>query len=448
MGGRQQHILVVDLSGRGHATADLFVRTNPDVVVHYAPGCAGIEEQRIHSHQELTLADPKPMVQYARDNAIDLVYVSNPIAVADGFVDAFHAAGMRVVGPNRLAARLESSKVEAKKRFERYRIPSPEHVSFDNVDAARAYVKRCAFQVVVKADGMCGGNGAFVCDGPDDALEAIETLMVRRVFGAAGDRITIERRYYGREVSFFALVDGESYLTLPMAADYPKSDDGNLGVDCAGMGALSPHPLATRDLVSSLERNLLQPVMRCIAEERLAYTGVIYLGCMVADGEPLLLEINARMGDPEAEVVFPQIQSDFAALSTAMVDGTLARHRLTLNDRSYCTISVTQGPTGSGLPGWPYGEHDTGHVVTGLDRVDREACRVFIGQAIAKPGVGLTTAGGRVAQVCGIGRTIAEASARAYANVGHLHFEGIRYRRDIGAVMPWDTTVAACVERS
>src|SRR5436190_13434336 len=148
-----QHILVVDLSGRGHATADVFARTNPEVVVHYAPGCAAIHEDRIESHPELTLADPQPIVQYARDHHIDLVYVSNPVAVADGFVDVFRAAGLRVVGPDRHAARLESSKVEAKKRFERYGIPSPEHVSFDNVEAARAYVKRCALQVVGKAGG-------------------------------------------------------------------------------------------------------------------------------------------------------------------------------------------------------------------------------------------------------------------------------------------------------
>jgi phosphoribosylamine--glycine ligase len=431
------NVLVVDHSGRGHATADLFVRTNPDVVVHYAPGCLAIADERIASRPALTLDNPGAMVDYARREAIDLVYVSNPVAVADGFVDAFRGVGARVVGPDRRAARLESSKVEAKRLFERYGIPSPEHVAFSDASAAREYVARCPFQVVVKADGMSGGNGAFVCDGPEDALAGIDQLMVRRAFGSAGDRIVIERRHYGREVSFFALLDGKTYLTLPMAADYPKSDDGNTGVDSAGMGALSPHPLETGDLTALLERKLLRPVMQCIIEEGLEYQGIIYLGCMLVDGEPLLLEINARMGDPEAEVVFPRIESDFSSLSVAMVEGTLHRHSLALNDMAFCTVAATQGPTGSGLPGWPYGEFDTGHTVSGLDLVDPAQCRVFIGQAAVKPGVGLVTAGGRVAQVCGFGTTMTQAATHAHANIRHLHFDGIRYRHDIGVIPPW-----------
>ena len=152
----------------------------------------------------------------------------------------------------------------------------------------------------------------------------------------------------------------------------------------------------------------------------------------------MLLEINARMGDPEAEVVFPRIESDFVSLSEAMLDGTLNRRRLDLNDTSFCTISVTQGPTNSGLPGWPYGEYDRGHLVTGLDCVDTSQCRLFIGQATVVPGRGLTTDGGRVAQVCGFDETMAGAVENAYANVGHLDFEGIRYRTDIGRILPWD----------
>jgi phosphoribosylamine--glycine ligase len=435
---RRRHVLLVDHSGRGHATADLFVRTNEDVVVHYVPGCAAVEHERIRTWPRISMDRPEPFVAYAREHDVDLVYVSNPVTVAAGFVDAFRAAGFRVVGPDRRAARIESSKVEAKQLFERYGIPSPEHVSFDDVEAALAYVRRCPYQVVVKADGMSAGNGAYVCDDAADAVAAVRDLMVDRLFGDAGDRIVVERRYFGREVSFFALVDGERYLTLPMSLDYPKSDDGNRGVDSAGMGALSPHPLETPELVDRIERTLLEPVMRCISAEGLDYTGVIYLGCMLVDGEPLLLEINARMGDPEAEVVFPRVESDFVELCDGMVEGALDGRPVELNDTSFCTISITQGPTASGLPGWPYGDHDRGHPVTGIERVDPSQCRLFLGQATVLPGKGLTTDGGRVAQVCGFDETMAGAVENAYANVGHLEFEGIRYRTDIGRILPWD----------
>lgn len=435
--GRPTHLLLVDHSGRGHATADLFVRTNPEVIVHYAPGCAAVDHERILARPGLKMDDPGPMVDYALTEDIDLVYVSNPVTIAAGFVDAFRVAGLPVVGPDRRAARIESSKVEAKALFERYGIPSPEHASFDDVSAAMDYVQTCSHQVVVKADGMCGGNGAYVCDDADEALAALDELMVRRVFGEAGDRIVVERRHYGREVSFFALVDGEHHLTLPMALDYPRSDDGNLGVDSAGMGALSPHPLETVELVGKIETSLLGPVMRLIATEALDYTGVIYLGCMLVDGEPMLLEINARMGDPEAEVVFPRIETDFVALSWAMAGGTLDRHDLDVNGTSFCTISVTQGPTDSELPGWPYGEHDRGHTVTGIDLVDTSRCRVFLGQATVVGGQGLTTDGGRVVHVCGFGDTMDDAVENAYANVGRIDFPGVRYRTDIGRVPPW-----------
>jgi len=437
--GRKPRVLVVDHSGRGHATADLFARTNDDVVVHYVPGCAAIAEDRILSRPGLTMDRPEAVVAYSQEAGIDLVYVSNPVAVAAGFVDAFRAAGLRVVGPDRRSARIESSKVEAKQLFERYGIPSPEHVSFSDVDAAMRYVRTCTHQVVVKADGMAAGNGAYVCDDAQDALAAIHEIMVKRVFGQAGERIVIERRHYGRELSFFALVDGQSYLSLPMALDYPKSDDGNLGVDSAGMGALSPHPMETGDLVGRLEDSLLRPVMRCISGEGLNYTGVIYLGCMLVDDEPMLLEINARMGDPEAEVVFPRIESDYLSLCEAMVDGTLDRQRVALNDTSFCTVGLTQGPTGSGLPGWPYGDHDRGHSVTGIDEVDASRCRVFVGQATVVPGKGLVTDGPRVAQVCGFGDPMSEAVDNAYANVGRIEFEGVRYRTDIGRLLPWET---------
>jgi phosphoribosylamine--glycine ligase len=290
---------------------------------------------------------------------------------------------------------------------------------------------------VVKADGMSAGNGAYVCDDPEDAIAAAKEIMVGRRFGSAGDRITIERRYYGKELSFFALVDGESYLLLPMSADYPKSDDGNLGVDSAGMGALCPHPLETPQLIEKIERKLLQPVMRIIREERLNYKGIIYLGCMIVDDEPLLLEINARMGDPEAEVVFPRIENDFVELSQAMIDGTLHKHRIALNALSLCTISVTQGPTSSGLPGWPYGEHDRGHPISGLDQIDASQARLFIGQATVKDGH-IVTDGGRVAQICGYATSLGDAANNAYANVGKLLFEGIRYRTDIGRILPWE----------
>jgi phosphoribosylamine--glycine ligase len=435
------NVLLIDHSGRGHATADLFVRTRSDVFVHYAPGCAGVKHPRIRSYPSCRIDDPGPLVALARELRADLVYVSNPVSVVTGMVDHFRAAGFRTVGPTRTAARIESSKVEAKELFVQYGIPTPSHRAFSDVEEARRFIATSRRPLVVKADGMSGGNGAYVCDGRADALTAVDGLMVQRLFGEAGDRIVIEDRHYGPEASYFALVDRKTFLPLPMAADYPKAEDGNRGVDTAGMGAFSPHPLASAALTERIEREIMKPVMQLIADRDLDYRGPIYLGLLIEDDRPLLLEINARMGDPEAEVIFPRLESDYYDLCLAMEAGTLAQHSIRLNDRVCCTISLTQGRTRSGLPGWPYGAFDRGHLVSGTE-VDDPEVKVFLGQATLRDGVGLCSDGPRVAQVCGFGRTLEQASAAAYRHVGRIDFEGIRYRGDIGRRMPWDVADA------
>lgn len=444
-------ILLVDHSGRGHAFADLFSRTNSDVVVHYAPGCAAITTDRVRSVPQLHWVDPDAMVKYSRRERIDLVFVSNAEALSKGLVNVLRKAGFLVIGPSRGASRLEVSKSYAKELFARYGIPSPEYQSFDDVDDARTYARTAPYRVVVKADGPCGGNGAFVCDTVTDALQAIDRLMVDRIFGAAGQRVVIEKRIYGQEFSFFALVDGEGFVTLPMALDYPKSDDGNRGVITGGMGSISHHPLESRELIAKVEGHILRPLLRCIGEQELRYSGPIYLGCMLVEGEPYLLEVNVRMGDPEAQVVLPRIESDFVTLCQAILDQRIADQKLVLNDLHFCDTAATQGPTKRGcpegpeghFPGWPFGAFGRNFPVTGLDTVDLSQCRVFIGQATYLPGRGLVTDGGRVLHVVGFGDSPRQAAEHSQAGIRNISFEGIRYRHDIGFVMPWEEAVDA-----
>jgi phosphoribosylamine--glycine ligase len=430
-------ILLVDRSGRGHAFADLFSRTNEEATIWYAPGCPAITTPRVISRPELSLADPGPMVRFATDEKVDLVFVANTMALADGFVDAFRAAGLPVIGPDRAASRLETSKIYSKGLFARHGIPSPAFAAFDDPEEARRHVRSVPYQVVVKADGLCGGNGAFVCDDEAEAFAAIDRLMVQRIFGDAGARIVVEERIAGREVSFFVLLDGEGYLLLPMALDYPKSDDGNRGVVSAGMGALSPHPLESAELSGRVEKEILLPLLRLILNEKLHYNGVIYLGCMLVEGRPHLLEINARMGDPEAEVIFPRVESDFTGICQAILGRRLSQTSLRLNDRVCCDVVATQGPT-EGYPGWPFGAFSRHHPISGLDAVDPSRCRVFLGEAQVLPEKGLVTDGGRAVHLVGLGATVEEAAANAYEGISHVRFEGIRYRRDIGRVMPWE----------
>lgn len=441
-------VLLVDHSGRGHTYADLFTRTNPDVTVFYAPGCAAITTERVQSVPELTLADPQPMVEFAKRENVDFVFVANAMALAKGFVDVFREGRVPVIGPDKAASRLEASKSYTKQLCAQYQIPIAEFEIFDDAAAAKSFVQSVPYQVVVKAEGLCGGNGSFVCDTPEDALNAIDKLMVRRDFDEAGDRVVIEKRLYGREFSFFALVDGQGYKMLPLALDYPKSDDGNEGITCGGMGAFSPHPLETEALTRKFQMQLLEPLLVCIESEGLNYNGVIYVGCMLVEDQFYLLEVNARMGDPEAEVVLPRVESDFLALCDAVLQHSLDDRPVVLNDLFFCDVVATQGRTRQisdgknkgWYVGWPYGRYGKYYKITGVDQVDQSQAKVFIGEASVHPEKGLVTDGGRVIHVVGYGASHHQAVEHAYANIGHVQFNGIRYRHDIGKLLPWDTS--------
>lgn len=452
----RQKVLLIDHSGRGHAFADLFTRTNPAVHVYYAPGCPAIDarEERITSLPHLRLDDPTPMVKFAVDEAIDLVFVANTSALAAGFVDAFREQGLPVIGPNRRASRLEASKVDTKALCVQYGIPVAEHASFDDVDEARAYAL-ANLPVVIKADGLCAGNGSFVCRTAEAVAGALDRVMVQREFGDAGDRVVVEHELDGIELLFFAVTDGEDHVMLPMATDYPWSDDGNVGVLCGGMGSCSPHPYDTPALREQFEEQVLRPVLRCIQGEGLHYTGVIYLGCMLVGDQLYLLEINVRMGEPEAETVLPRIRSDFYSLCQATLRRELgSQPPLELDDQYYCDVVATQGRTrqiSNGknkgwYKGWPYGRHGRGYAISGLEDVDPGTCHVYLGQASVHPEKGLVSDGARCVHIVGYGATHEEAVANAYANIQRVRFDGIRYRTDIGTLMPWDQLSPGALE--
>ena len=437
-------ILLVDHSGRGHAFADLLTRTNQQVTVYYAPGCEAITAERIVSVPKLKLTEPEAMVDFAKTEAVDFVMVTNAGALANGVVDYFHQHQIPVIGPDKQAARLESSKAYGKSLCAKYDIPVADFAVFANPDEARTYVKQIGYQVVVKADGLCDGNGSFVCDTVEDALQAIDRIMVQKDFGASGNQVVIEKRLYGTELLLFAILDGKNFLLLPTAIDYPKSDDGDQGVICGGMGSISPHPLVGKFDMNQVVAQVLEPLMECIQGEKLNFTGVIYVGCMLVDEQPYVLEINARMGDPEAESILPKIESDFASLCLSILDGSLDKHSLILNDQHFCNIVATQGKTRQyskgknkgWYKGWPYGRYGRHYKITGLEEIDQSCCKVFIGQASVHSKKGLVTDGGRPIHIVGFGPTREEAVANAYANIGKINFKGIRYRSDIGKLVP------------
>ncbi|GAA0448388.1 phosphoribosylamine--glycine ligase [Actinoplanes capillaceus] len=431
-----KRVLVVDGTGRGHAICDLFVRTDPEVTVFYGPGCGVIEHDRIRPAPGVSLDNPRTAVEFLQQNPMDLVFVSNIDALSRGFVDVLRCFGYPVIGPTQAAAALESSKATGKRFCVDHGIPTAEYQSFTDPAAAEAYISSRPYACVVKLDGLTpNGDGAVVCDTEADAHQA-----VRRFAAEHGEafRVVVEERLTGDEISVFALLDGASYVLLPTARDYKRTLDGDLGGNCDGMGSIAPHPAEDDALRARLRADLLDPLIRGLRAERLDFTGFLYLGAMITDRGLRVIEINARFGDSEAEVVLPGMTSSFTDVCRAVLAQQLSGERITFDGLARCTVALTQGGLDPGdpaaPPGWPFGDFVAGQPVTGLAAAASSPdAQLFYGRLDRGPGGVPVTTGGRALHAVGRGKTLADARTAAYRAAQLIAFPGMRYRHDIGA---------------
>ena len=442
--GTPTRVLVVDGTGRGHAICDLFTRTDPDVTVFYGPGCDAIVQDRIVPVPSISLSDPQTALDFLAANPVEFVFVSNIDALSLGYVDVLRAHGHRTIGPTRQAAQLEASKERGKRFCAEHGIPTAPYRFFTEPEAAKAYIRSLPYACVVKTDGLTkDGDGSIVCKTAAEAEAAVEGFAREQ-----GERfeVVVEKRLHGREISVFALLDGESYLMFPTAVDFKRTLEADAGKNCDGMGSIAPHPSDDPILHNEIRETLLDPLLSGLRSEGLDFTGFIYVGAMMTDAGLSVIEINARFGDSEAEVVLPSVQSDFTALCRAVLAKELVRHELVTDGLVRCTVALTQGcldPSDpDALPGWPFGEFATGQRVSGLGDVDPLRAKVFYANLRRGADGAPVTCGGRVAHVVGSGRTLAEARSNAYGEIGHITFPGMRYRSDIGAELvaagePW-----------
>ncbi|MER8859999.1 phosphoribosylamine--glycine ligase [Mesorhizobium sp. M0757] len=442
MASPSRNVLLIDSTGRGHAIADLFQRSDPSVRVFYGPGNSSIADERICTVPEVSLSSPASAVQFCQARAIDFVFVSHIDALSTGYVDFLKASGIPTIGPDRAAARLEASKAFTKSFLQRHKVKTARFKVFDQPEPAKRYIRMLGYDVVVKADGLCEGNGAYVCSDQASALQAVDNIMLARAHKDAGNRIVVEERLFGLEISISALFDGKDFLMFPAALDYKRSDDGNKGVNCDGMGSLCPHPLADKALYRQIQTEVLEPLRVAILGEGLNYTGFIYIGAMLCHDGIKVIEINVRFGDSEAEAVMPKVQTNFVRLCESVLQQDLGSMSLETDDKYYCNVVAGQGATmrldedGREIrcPGWPHGEFEVGFRISGVDAVDHRNCRLFFANARRDAENRLVTAGGRVLHVTGIGRNYAQAVHHAYANIEKIRFNGMSYRSDIGVM--------------
>ena len=419
-------ILVIGGGGREHALA-WKLKQSPDVDrIFCAPGNAGTAA--ITENVAIPATDLPALARFAKENYVDLTVVGPDDPLAAGIVDLFVSEKLRVFGPTRSAARIESSKIFAKELMRAQKIPTAKASTFSDSDEALRYCERLYFPAVIKADGLALGKGVIIAPDAATARSTINAMMKEGRFGEAGRRIVIEEFLRGSECSLHALVDGRNYLLLESARDHKHVFDGDKGPNTGGMGAFSPANNWTRQLQDQLDKKIMQPLLRGLREEGIIFRGLLYPGLMITETGAHVVEFNCRFGDPETQAILPRMKSDLLPLLEATIDGKIDDCTIEWDERAAVTIVLASG-------GYP-GKYETGQPISGLDDAAKLKDVQIFHAGTRRANSEAVTVGGRVLAVTALGSTMEAARSRAYASVSAVHFDGCHYRRDIalGAV--------------
>jgi phosphoribosylamine---glycine ligase len=416
-------VLVVGSGGREHALVWKISQSPKVTAIYAAPGNAGIA---LLAECAAIKADDIPgLLVFAKSKAVDLTIVGPEGPLSMGIVDEFEKAGLRAFGPSGKAAEIEASKRFSKDLMKKYNIPTAAYGVFTNKAAAEAYVCEKGAPIVVKADGLAAGKGVVVAETIDEALKALDLIMANKAFGTAGDRVVIEECLKGEEASFMAFSDGRTVVPMASSQDHKRVFDADKGPNTGGMGAYSPAPVVTKRLERKVMDTIMIPTVRAMEKEGRLFKGVLYAGLMINDGEAKVLEFNARFGDPETQPIMARLDTDLIEIIEAILDGSLVKIDIKWKPDSAVCVVMASG-------GYP-GNYEKGRIISGLENAAKQSGVVVFHAATALKNGVVVSDGGRVLGVTGLGPVIAAAIDNAYAGVREISFEGMHYRRDIGA---------------
>ena len=415
------NVLLIGSGGREHALAWKLAQSKELEKLYIAPGNPGTGQ--CGENIPIGGGETEKLLEFAQEKEVGLVVVGPEDPLAAGAVDAFEAGGIKAFGPSAEAAKLEADKAFAKQLMRSSSISTAEGRVFDRFSDAKAYIASRDEAVVVKAAGLAKGKGVFVCDDPADGILAAEKIMCDNIFGEAGERIIVEDKLLGEEASILAFVDGRNIYIMESSQDHKPIGDGDTGPNTGGMGAYSPAPVVTEELMNQITREILVPVVDGMNRSGALYKGILYAGIMVTAGGPRVLEFNVRFGDPETQPILMRLKSDLLEVCLAVCDGTLEDVTLEWDPRPAVCVVMASG-------GYP-GDYAKGKKITGLDEAE-EIEDVIVFHAGTKSENGdVVTNGGRVLGVTALGDGIADAKATAYKAVERIKFDGAYCRRDI-----------------
>jgi len=418
-------ILVIGSGGREHTLVWKLNQSSRVRTILCAPGNGGIAQTA--RCVPVNPEDSSAVSELAQQEKIDFVVVGPEAPLASGLVDALQAKGIGVLGPTKNAAQLESSKVFAKDFMRRHNIPTADYRTFEAPDPALDYLKssEARYPIVVKADGLAAGKGVIVAPGEQEACEAVERIMVAKEFGSSGDRIIIEDCLKGIEASYIVFTDGDTVLPAAASRDHKAIFDNDEGPNTGGMGTYSTDDILGPDLEREVLERIIQPTIDGMREEGNPYKGILYAGLMLTEQGMQVLEFNVRMGDPECQVILPRLKSDFAELCAALCQGRLKDYKAEWNPGAAVCVVLASG-------GYP-GSYAKGKAITGLNMAEEDGRIAVFHAGTRSEGDKLLTNGGRVLGVTAVDRDLASAIMAAYEAVNKINFEGMQYRRDIGA---------------
>ncbi len=416
-------VLVVGGGGREHALCWKLAQSEQVETIYCAPGNPGIVE--VAECVNIAADEIETLCEFAKAESIDLTVVGPEVPLTMGIVDTFQAAGLEIFGPNKAAAQIEGSKGFSKDLMAKYNIPTADYQSFTEHAAAVAYIKEQGAPIVVKADGLAAGKGVIVAMSEKQAIAAVNDIMLDKVFGAAGSSVVIEEFMDGEEASFFAFTDGKNILPLASSQDHKRVADNDEGPNTGGMGAYSPAPVVTAELHDEIVETIVKPTIAGMAADGCPYSGILYVGLMIKNGKPRVVEFNARFGDPEAQPLLMRMKSDIIPVLQACARGELQQDSIEWHDKAAVCVVLASG-------GYP-AAFEKGLPISGFDAAAQiDDLVVFHAGTAFKDGA-IVNNGGRVLGVTGLGTTVSEAIDKAYSGVAVIDWDKVHYRKDIGA---------------
>jgi len=410
--------LIIGSGGREHALAWKLAQSDVVSEIFVCPGNGGTENEAKCTN--IPSKDYKELVKFAKESSIDMTVVGPELPLVEGLTNMFRRNGLAVIGPSKDGAQLEGSKAFSKNFMLNNGVKTGYFIEFDQYEEAVDFLSECEWPVVVKADGLAAGKGVLICKDFREAKDALEQIMVDKIFGSAGDSVIIEEFIEGKEASILAFVDGRTILPMLSAKDHKQIGDGDTGLNTGGMGVVAPNPWYNSEIEADFTKNILEPTLRGIQKAQWDFRGILFFGVMITESGVFLLEYNVRMGDPETQALLPLLKNDLAEIFQKIHYRELSGYSLEFIEKSACNVVASSG-------GYP-GDYKKGMEISGTNEI---SVPLFISGAEKKDGK-LLTKSGRVLSVTALADTLSKASDLAYSEISKISFDGIYYRTDIG----------------